>query len=120
MQKPDLIAKSTTGTQIDEAQKLSMRPPIHYTVPVAGSSVGYLSIPPYPSPANQEALMPRWYVDCRDYPSESKCTVAISADSESELLEAAVRHAVEVHGHQDTQQFRGQLKQAIKRGTPPA
>ena len=71
-------------------------------------------------PNDQEASMPRRYVDCRDYPSESKCTVAISADSESELLEAAVRHAVEVHGHQDTQQFRSELKQAIKLGMPQA
>lgn len=62
--------------------------------------------------------MARKYIDCRDYPSESKCTVAISADSEKELLEAAVQHAVKVHGHEDTGAFREQLKQAIKDGTP--
>ena len=32
-----------------------------------------------------------------DTPSESQCTVAISADSEDELLEAAAQHAVQVH-----------------------
>jgi predicted small metal-binding protein len=62
--------------------------------------------------------MGRKYIDCRDYPSESKCTVAISADSESELLEAAVQHAVKVHGHEDTNAFRMQLRQAIKDGAP--
>ena len=64
--------------------------------------------------------MARKYVDCRLFPSETKCTVAISADSEKELMEIAVQHAVTVHGHKDTPEFRGQLKQAIKEGTPPA
>jgi predicted small metal-binding protein len=64
--------------------------------------------------------MARKYVDCRDFPSETKCTVAISADSEKELLEIAVQHAVAVHGHKDTAEFRGQLKQAIKEGMPLA
>lgn len=62
--------------------------------------------------------MARRYIDCRDYPSEKNCTVAMSADSEAELLDAAVRHAVEVHGHQDTPQFRDQLRQVIKTGMP--
>ena len=64
--------------------------------------------------------MARKYVDCRQFPSEAKCTVAISADSEKELMEVAVQHAVAVHGHKDTPEFRGQLKKAIKEGTPPA
>ena len=63
--------------------------------------------------------MPRQYVDCREFPSDMKCTVAIAADSESELLEAAVQHAVAVHGHTDTPEFRSQLASAIKKGTPP-
>lgn len=62
--------------------------------------------------------MARKYIDCRDYPSESKCTVAISADTEDELLEAAVQHAVKVHGHEDTGAFRQELRQAIKEGEP--
>jgi len=64
--------------------------------------------------------MARKYVDCRQFPSETKCTVAISADSEKELMEIAVQHAVAVHGHKDTPEFRGQLKKAIKDGMPPA
>jgi len=51
-------------------------------------------------------------------PSESKCTVAISADSEKELMEIAVQHAVKVHGHQDTPELRQMLKKAIKEGSP--
>ena len=64
--------------------------------------------------------MARKYVDCREFPSETKCTVAISADSEKELMEIAVQHAVAVHGHKDTPEFRGQLKKANKEGMPPA
>ena len=64
--------------------------------------------------------MARKYVDCRQFPSETKCTVAISADSEKELMEIAVQHAVTVHGHKDTPEFRGQLEQAIKEGMPSA
>lgn len=63
--------------------------------------------------------MARQYVDCREFPSENNCTVAISADSEKELVEAAVQHAVAVHGHEDTPEFRAMLASAIKQGTPP-
>ena len=64
--------------------------------------------------------MPRKYIDCRAYPSEMKCTVALSADSEQELLEAAVQHAVTVHQHRDTPELRKQLKSMLKDGAPPA
>ena len=63
--------------------------------------------------------MARQYIDCREFPSETKCSVAIAADSERELLEVAVQHAVAVHGHQDTPEFRKQLASIIKQGTPP-
>ena len=63
--------------------------------------------------------MARKYIDCREYPSESKCTVALSADTEDELLEAAVQHAIAVHGHEDSPQFRQQLRQLFKSGRPP-
>ncbi|CAG2156243.1 hypothetical protein LMG31506_05643 [Cupriavidus yeoncheonensis] len=64
--------------------------------------------------------MGRKYVDCREYPSDIGCTVALSADSEDELLEAAVQHAVAVHQHQDTPELRTQLKTMFKDGAPPA
>ena len=41
------------------------------------------------------------------------------ADTDSELLDAAVQHAVAVHQHQDTPELREQLKQLFKEGTPP-
>ena len=64
--------------------------------------------------------MARKYIDCREYPSEMNCTLTIAADSEKELLEAAVQHAVSVHNHQDTPEFRQQLSSMFKEGAPPA
>lgn len=63
--------------------------------------------------------MTRKYIDCRDMPSDMNCTVALSADSDKELLEAAVQHAVAVHQHKDTPELRAQIKQGFKEGTPP-
>jgi predicted small metal-binding protein len=64
--------------------------------------------------------MPRKYIDCREFPREMKCALAISADTEKELLEAAVQHAVAVHGHKDTPEFREQPRGCFKEGAPPA
>ena len=61
----------------------------------------------------------RYYIDCREVPSATNCSVALAADSESELLEAAVQHAVAVHGHDDTSELREQLRSMFKTGTPP-
>lgn len=64
--------------------------------------------------------MSRKYIDCREFPSESNCTVAISADSEDELISAAAQHAAQVHGHQDTPELRTQLRSAVREGEPAA
>ena len=58
--------------------------------------------------------MARMAIDCRDYPSEMNCTVAISADTKKELVDAAVQHAVAVHGHKDSPQLREQIGGLIK------
>jgi len=63
--------------------------------------------------------MARKYIDCREFPSESNCTVSIAADSEAELLEAAAQHAVAVHGHEDSPQLRAELRKLFREGTPP-
>jgi predicted small metal-binding protein len=68
----------------------------------------------------QELIMARKYIDCREIPSATNCSVTIAADSEKELLDVAVQHGVTQHGHQDTPEFRNQLKQAMREGTPPA
>ena len=58
--------------------------------------------------------MNRKYIDCREFPSEMNCSVAISADTDNELIEAAVQHAVAVHKHQDTVELREQVRQSMK------
>ena len=62
--------------------------------------------------------MDRKYIDCREYPSESGCTIAISADTEDEVVEAAAQHAAKVHGHQDSPELRQQLRTMVKEGAP--
>ncbi len=62
--------------------------------------------------------MARKFIDCRESPSVMNCTVAISADSEDELVEAAVQHAVSVHGHEDNDELRDSVRGGIKEGAP--
>ena len=63
--------------------------------------------------------MERYFVDCREYPSDVKCTVAIAADKKEELLEAVVHHGAKVHGYTDTYEFREKIMKGMKEGTPP-
>jgi predicted small metal-binding protein len=56
---------------------------------------------------------PRKVIDCRDYPSEKNCTLAISG-AEDEVLETAVHHAATVHGHKNTPELREQLRSMLK------
>lgn len=63
--------------------------------------------------------MTRKFIDCREFPSDSQCSVAISADTEDELLQAAVEHAVSVHHHSDSPELRQQLRLLFKDGMPP-
>lgn len=62
--------------------------------------------------------MARKFIDCREFPSETNCTVAICADSEDELVEAACQHAVAVHKHADSSELRSALRSSIKEGSP--
>ena len=64
--------------------------------------------------------MARKYIDCRDYPGDHKCTVALSADTAEELLEAVVQHGKKVHGYEDTPEFRETVRKGMKDGSPPA
>lgn len=64
--------------------------------------------------------MSRYYIDCRDYPSDINCSVALSANSKEELLEAVIQHGTKVHGYEDTPQFRAQITREFKKGVPHA
>ena len=62
--------------------------------------------------------MARKFIDCREYPSEMNCSLAISADNDDELVEAAAQHAVVVHKHTDSQELRSSLRSLVKEGSP--
>ncbi len=61
--------------------------------------------------------MGRKVADCRDFPSDSGCTLTISGE-EDEVLLAATQHAVSVHGHEDTDEVRTWLHQNLKDEVP--
>ncbi len=62
--------------------------------------------------------MARKFIDCREHPSESNCTIAIYADSDDEVVEAAAAHAMAVHKHADSPELRAMLRSAVKEGAP--
>jgi hypothetical protein len=53
--------------------------------------------------------MGRVMADCRRFPSESNCSLTIIGDEE-EVLRTAGEHAASVHGHEDTPEFREQIR----------
>lgn len=67
----------------------------------------------------REETMSRHYIDCREMPGDTGCTLALSADSAPELEEAAVQHSIAVHGETDSPQLRSQIRQGMHEGTPP-
>jgi hypothetical protein len=58
-------------------------------------------------------VMARKVADCRDFPSESGCTLTISGE-EDEVIAAAVLHAGAVHSHADNDELRSWLRENLK------
>lgn len=52
-------------------------------------------------------------IDCRDYPSDSGCSLRIEG-TEDEVLDAAVSHAVAKHGHPETPELRDEIRGLLK------
>ena len=61
--------------------------------------------------------MTRKMIDCRTMPSESGCTLAIAGEPE-EVLDAAVAHAVDKHGHENTPELRDALRGGLTDAEP--
>ncbi len=57
--------------------------------------------------------MSRKVIDCRDFPSQTRCTLTIGGE-EDEVVRAAALHAVDVHGHEDTPALREQVRRSLK------
>ena len=57
--------------------------------------------------------MARMMADCRRFASETNCSLTIIGDEE-EVVRAAAEHAASVHGHEDTPEFRSQLRGTLE------
>jgi hypothetical protein len=55
----------------------------------------------------------RKVIDCRRFPAETPCSIAISG-TEEEVLELAVLHAATVHGQKDTPELREQIRSLLR------
>lgn len=63
--------------------------------------------------ATAAAASGRKYIDCSEYPSDNNCSLKISG-TEDEVMEAALSHAATTHGHEDSPEFREQLRGMMK------
>ena len=61
--------------------------------------------------------MARRMVDCRTMPSEIGCTLTIAGEEE-EVLDAAVMHAVDKHGHENTPELRETIRAGLVAAEP--
>lgn len=55
----------------------------------------------------------RKFADCSQFPSERDCSLYISG-TEDEVLTIALRHAVEEHGHEESDELREQIRSMLK------
>jgi Protein of unknown function (DUF1059) len=54
-------------------------------------------------------FMARMMADCRRFPSETNCSLVIIGE-EDEVVQAAAEHAASVHGHENNEEMRAQLR----------
>lgn len=57
--------------------------------------------------------MARKMADCRRWPSEMNCSLTIIGEEE-EVIRAAAEHAASVHGHEDNEELRAQLRDFLE------
>jgi hypothetical protein len=57
--------------------------------------------------------LPRRIADCRDFPSDTGCTLTI-VGTEMEVIQAAAEHAVSTHGHHDGPELRQQIRAILR------
>jgi hypothetical protein len=63
--------------------------------------------------------MTRKWIDCRDFPDDTGCTLYLSG-LQDHALRAVVGHAASVHGEQNTPELREQLRSMLKDETTMA
>jgi uncharacterized protein DUF1059 len=57
--------------------------------------------------------MTRKWIDCRDFPDETGCTLYLSGEEEH-VIQAGAEHAVSVHGAENTPELREWLCNNLK------
>ena len=57
--------------------------------------------------------MARKVMDCRTMPSETNCSLVIIGETD-EVVRAAAMHAADVHGHEDTPEFREEISGSLE------
>lgn len=57
--------------------------------------------------------MGRMIADCRRFESDSNCTLTIIGE-EDEVVATAAQHAADVHGHEDSPEFRMELRAILE------
>lgn len=60
--------------------------------------------------------MARMMADCRRFPSESNCSLVIIGE-EDEVARAAAEHAISIHSHEDTPEFREEIRGFLEPAT---
>ena len=55
----------------------------------------------------------RKVIDCRWFPGENKCTLAISG-TEEEVLKVATEHAISCHGEKNTSELKEEIRKMLK------
>lgn len=62
--------------------------------------------------------MKRFFVDCRDHPSEMKCSGAFFASTKKELLDLVLHHQIRVHKKRNSHKLRASIVKDIKEAPP--
>ncbi len=75
------------------------------------------------SPQNTQRLketdMTRKYLDCREHPDDTGCTLYLSGE-EDDVLQAVAEHAASVHRMQDTPELRERFRSMLKDEAAPS
>jgi hypothetical protein len=57
--------------------------------------------------------MARMMADCRRWPSDANCSLVIIGE-EDEVVQAAAEHAASVHGHENNEELRTQVRDFLE------
>jgi predicted small metal-binding protein len=61
----------------------------------------------------QTTVTKRKFIDCREFPSESNCSLRI-AGTEAEVVKAAAQHAVDSHGHTGGPELEKEIRAGLR------